>query len=76
MHNALLTCQSFRRKTAYFTEQNVLLKQPVRIDYLIKKKNYEARLQGNRPFVNLGIRTSALELELELILQMSLFPVP
>ena len=29
-----------------------------------------------RPFVNLGIRTSALELELELILQTPLFPLP
>ena len=28
------------------------------------------------PFVNLCIGTSALELELELILQMTLFPVP
>ena len=28
------------------------------------------------PFVNLGIGTSALELELELILQTSSFPVP
>ena len=28
------------------------------------------------PFVNLGIGTSALELELELILQTTLFPAP
>ena len=32
------TCQSFGRKTVYFTEQNVLLKQPIRIEYLIKQK--------------------------------------
>ena len=31
-------CQSFRCKTVYFTEQNVLLKQPIRIEYLIKQK--------------------------------------
>ena len=39
-------CQNFRRKTVYFTEQNVLLKQPIRIEYLIKQKP-GARLQGN-----------------------------
>ena len=35
-------------------------------------------MSGNKPFVNLGIGTSALELELELelILQTSLFRVP
>ena len=38
MRNTLPTCQSFRRKTVYFTKQNVLLKQPIRIDYLIKEK--------------------------------------
>ena len=38
MHNTLPTCQSFRCKTAYFTEQNVLVKQPVRIDYLMKER--------------------------------------
>ena len=32
------TCQSFGRKTVYFTEQNVLLKQPIRIEYLFKQK--------------------------------------
>ena len=40
-------CQNFRRKTVYFTEQSVLLKQPIRIEYLIKQKP-EAHLQGNR----------------------------
>ena len=46
---SLPTCQSFRRKTVYFTEQSVLLKKPIRIDYLIKelKRNHEAGLQGN-----------------------------
>ena len=29
---------SFRRKTMYFTEQNVLLKQPIGIDYLNNQK--------------------------------------
>ena len=29
---------SFRSKTVYFTQQNVLLKQPIRIDYLMKQK--------------------------------------
>ena len=31
-------CQSFHRKTVYFTKQNVSSKQPIRIDYLIKEK--------------------------------------
>ena len=38
MHNILPTCQSFRCKTVYLTEQSVLLKEPIRIDYLIKEK--------------------------------------
>ena len=29
---------SFRRKTVYFTKQNVLLKEPIRIDYLNNQK--------------------------------------
>ena len=33
-----LKCQSFCGKTVYFTEQNVLLKQPNKIGYLIKQK--------------------------------------
>ena len=32
------TCQSLHRKTVYFTEQNVLLKQTIRIEYLIKQE--------------------------------------
>ena len=32
------TCQRFRRKAVYFTERNILLKQPIRIEYLIKQK--------------------------------------
>ena len=35
----LVTCQCFRWKTVYFTEHNVLLKQPIRIEYLIKQKS-------------------------------------
>ena len=35
---SLPTCQSFRPKTMYFTEHNVLLKQPIRIEYLTKQK--------------------------------------
>ena len=31
-------CQCFRRKTVYFKEENVLLKQPIRIEYIIKQK--------------------------------------
>ena len=38
MHNILPTCQSFRCKTVYLTEQSVLLKEPIRIDFLIKEK--------------------------------------
>ena len=34
----LSTREGFRRKTVYFTEQNVLLKQKIRIEYLIKQK--------------------------------------
>ena len=37
----MLTCQSFRRRTVCFTEQNVLLKQPIRIECLIKQKPRE-----------------------------------
>ena len=42
------TYQSFRRKTVYFTEQNVLLKQPIRPWCLIKHKprGALARKQG------------------------------
>ena len=42
-----ITCQSFHRKAVYFTELNVLLKQPIRIMYPFNR-NREARLQGNR----------------------------
>ena len=44
-------------------------------NYVVSTKNYVVH-QNYRSFVNLGIGTSPLELELESILQTTLFPVP
>ena len=42
----------------------------------METSEFSMELRKTGPFVNLGVGTWALELELELILQTSLFPVP